>query len=138
MKHENVLSLALALAVCGILTGCPKRIMVTLYNNTDHDCRMVLYGRAQTLNSRATVKFDYPLLDAELGIQCHGTNLSYKMPRPPKSLLKPRPFGETVSFQLEADGAIYALLPSNRFPAKVLTNQPEDFPLRPKKRTASP
>jgi hypothetical protein len=138
MKYKNPLLLTLALAIFCICAGCPKRIVVTLYNNTDLDCRMVLYGKSQNLNSKATARFDYPLLGAELGIQCHGTNLSYRMPQPPKSSLKTRPFAEAVSFQLESDGAIYALVPSNRFPAKILADQPEGFPLRPTGRVASP
>jgi hypothetical protein len=129
MRATTRLLIAVALSV--MMTGCPKRVQLSLYNNTEEACRALLFGRSYDLPSHSFLRTDYPTATPELKLQFTNSVFLYHVPSRPQLFEKVRPFDNLVLLQLEKNRTIYLLAPTNRAPVSVFPPQPSGFPLNP-------
>ncbi len=139
--------LAAALSVALLLTACPRRQEIHLFNNTQQDL-LVRYmdGKESTWSAGTLLKVtdvesarlaratrsdgaSYPVVEVTSGTR----RLRYHMYRdgtlPEVNLI----IGSVViaPLQLEPDGALYAVIPTGAWPAKLADPQPAGFPVKP-------
>jgi hypothetical protein len=123
--------------VASLLTACHPGFEVEIANNSgqelvvvslDTELKATSYPVAH--NQTVRVKVWY-----QLQVQYHGGKWEYFMPARPL----PKEFQKQIGvnrylerFQIEKDGAIYALLPDSDAPTKTLSSQPPGFPASPK------
>ncbi len=130
-------TLYLVLLVACSLGSCTLATEMEVFNNTSSTVRLVVNGDV----SRLKPGKDTTIYEREFGqinVETDGTSWTYDIPsRIPESFIAWRGWGfwssRVASVQIEADGKIWLLGIDQSAPVTDFLDQPEGFPVDPKK-----
>jgi hypothetical protein len=124
-----------ALLLCLTVVSCSRGFIFKAFNNSGQDLVIVSYDGKLVphefhVASAASVDVQFP---TQLRIKHPNGEWKYDLARTDNRYHYTRAGGLRVQdIQIEADGAIYLLLPKTKQAAKQFPPQPDGYPIRPK------
>ena len=130
MINRRIASLFLLVLFAFVLTGCPRIAYVAAYNNTTTVLVIDSSGLVRDVKPGQVVRFGFTgnslKITSELGTWNYSRNIPHSGSDGPY-------FDGTLRIQIDPDGAIYALKTGESPPLSGSFEQPDGYPLHPRK-----
>jgi hypothetical protein len=127
------LRLVSLIVIALFFTGCPKKLSITLHNDTSEIIRVSGYGSPVSIQAGYSSEIQVPI-DQIIRVEGYRRNSEYRvvLPQPHSEFAVESGLTSSFTFQINPNGLIYAVPKHQRLPAPASTNQPKHFPLRPR------
>ena len=124
------IKIIISILLISIVTSCTLIPYIVLFNNTSEKI-IVTYSGKKYLLEPYSLK-EIMAVGEILEIETSKTSWFYKVAYFPQSFIKHEFTKDLINIQLQSNGWIYILYPTNNLPAKTFPMQPEGYPLKPK------
>ena len=130
MKNK-IKSLCLSFVVA-LLCSCSVPTFLIVYNNTQNDLSILSDGKWYSIKDKNYKEIPFPHGKLKLDVISSTNTWQYKIGFPPRNFEKTKwEISPKIYLQIESNGWVYILYPTNDFPEINFPPQPKGYPLKP-------